>query len=410
MAQAIPAGYFSQNIDPVGYHDLNGRPAFKLAMQEMNNRWYLYVAHLWHRGWSILDVTDPQTPQFCTYVPGPENTWTIQIQVAEGKMITGLERIAPGWGGVEGQPFAEGFFVFDVSEPTQPKRLGHFQTGSTGTHRNFYDGGTLVHAAAGAPGLNGKIYRIVDIADPRSPKEIGRFSLPEQSAGAATGGLKFSCHGPAHIERDRAYLSYGDGGGIILDVADFAKPKMVSQLAFRGITATQGIHTYLPLPRRKLALINDEAIRENGDEDLNMAGIVDISDETKPRMISLLPLPEPPPESGLKNFYEKAGRFGPHNHHHPNHQACLEDRDDIAYLTYFNAGLRVYDIRDARQPKEFAYFVPGNPESRIGTKPSKLVAQSEDVLVDWRGYIYLSDKNHGIHILRLENIWSYRKV
>ncbi len=222
--------------------------------------------------------------------------------------------------------------------------------------------------------------------------------------------MKFSSHGPAHIEDNRAYLSYGDGGGIILDVSDMAQPRMISQLAFRGITATQGIHTYLPLPRRKIALINDEAIRENGDENLNLAGIADISDEKQPRMISLFPLPEPPPESGLKNFYQKGGRFGPHNHHHPNHQACLEDRDDIAYLTYFNAGLRVYDIRDARQPKEIAYFVPGDPQLRVGTKPSKLVAQSEDVLVDRRGFIYISDKNHGIFIVQLKHVWPYRVV
>src|SRR5688572_27417410 len=409
MAQETPKGYFAQNIEAVGYHDLNGKPAFKLAMQEVNNRWYLYVAHLWHRGWSVLAVTDPTAPELCTYVSGPENTWTIQIQVADGKMITGLERIAPGWGGVDGRPFTEGFFIFDVSAPTQPRQLGHFQTGSTGTHRNFYDGGNLVHAAAGTPGLTGKIYRIVDIADPAKPREVGRFSLPEQANGAPS-GLKFSCHGPAHIEGNRAYLSYGDGGGIILDLSDLSQPKMISQLAFRGITATQGIHTYLPLPRRKIALINDEAIRENGDENLNMAGIVDISDEKRPRMLSLFPLPEPPPESELTNFYEKAGRFGPHNHHHSNHQACLEARDDVAYLTYFNAGLRVYDIRDARQPKEIGYFVPADPLVRIGTKPSQLVAQSEDVLVDRRGCIYLSDKTYGIHILRLDNIWPYQSA
>ena len=101
--------------------------------------------------------------------------------------------------------------------------------------------------------------------------------------------------------------------------------------------------------------------------------------------------PNRAPESELKNFYEKAGRFGPHNHHHPNHQACLEDRDDVAYLTYFNAGLRVYDIRDARQPKEIGYFVPADPVTRIGLKPSRLVAQSEDVLVDRRG-CHLSER------------------
>jgi hypothetical protein len=408
MRQAIPQGFYTHNIEPVGYHDLNGRPAFKLAMQEVNNRWYLYLAHLWHRGWSVLDVTDVDAPDLCSYLPGPENTWTIQIQVADGKMITGLERIAPGWGGAADRSFTEGFFVFDVSQPTRPRQLGHFKTGSTGTHRNFYDGGNLVHAAAGAPGLTGKIYRAVDIADPANPREVGRFSLPEQAGPASQ--LKFSCHGPAHIEGNRAFLSYGDGGGIILDVSDITQPKLVSQLAFRGITATQGIHTYLPLPRRKIALINDEAIRENGDENLNLAGIVDISDEKRPLLLSLFPLPGPAPESELKNFYDKAGRFGPHNHHHPNHQACLQDRDDIAYLTYFNAGLRVYDIRDARMPKEIAYFVPPDPQTRIGTKPSKLVAQTEDVLVDRRGFIYISDKNHGIFILRLEHEWPYTSL
>ena len=403
----ILSGYYAQNVEVLGYHDLEGRPAFKLAMQEVNGRWYLYLAHLWHRGWSVLDVTDPTTPQLVTYIPGPENTWTIQIQVAEGKMITALERIAPGWGGVDGQAFAEGFFIFDVSEPTKPRRIGHFQTGSTGTHRNFYDGGNFIHAAAGAPGMAGKIYRIVDIADPAKPREVGQFSLPEQASGAATSGLKFSLHGPAHIEGTRAYLPYGDGGAIILDISELSRPRMVSQLAFRGITATQGIHTFLPLPRRRIALVNDEAIRENGDENLNMAGVVDISNESQPRLISLFPLPEPPAETGLNNFYEKGGRFGPHNQHHPNHQACLEERDDIAYLTYFNAGLRIYDIRDPRAPKEIAYFIPPDPKTRIGTKPSQLVAQTEDVLVDRRGCVYISDKNQGIYILKLNNVWPY---
>lgn len=407
MKQPVPQGYFAQNIEPLGYHDLDGKPAFKLAMQEVNGRWYLYLAHLWHRGWSILDVTEPTAPELVTHIPGPENTWTIQIQVADGKMITALERIAPGWGGADGEPFAEGFFIWDVSEPATPRRLGHFQTGSSGTHRNFYDGGDFVHAAAGAPGLAGKIYQAVDISDPTDPREVGRFSLTEQAGNLATPGAKFSCHGPVHVEDDRAYLSYGDGGGVILDISDLARPKLVSQITFRGITASQGIHTFLPLPRRKLALINDEAIRENGDENLNLAGIIDISDETQLRLASLLPLPLPPPESGLKNFYEKGGRFGPHNQHHSNHQACLEDRDDIAYLTYFNAGLRVYDIRDPRTPREFAYFIPPDPRTRIGLKPSRLVAQTEDVLVDRRGCIYISDKNLGIYILCLQQVWPY---
>jgi len=403
----IPTPYFAHNIEVLGYHDLGGRPAFKLALQEVSGRWYLYMGHLWHKGWSILDVTDPTAPEYVRFIPGPENTWTIQIQVAEGKMITALERIAPGWGGGEGNHHSEGFFVFDVSQPTIPRPLGHYRTNSTGTHRNFYDGGSLVHVAGGAPGFSGKIYQIVDISDATKPKEISRFCFPEQAEGAAKSGARLSLHGPAHVEGNRAYLPYGDGGGIILDISDIKHPEMVSQIIFRGLCSRQGIHTFLPLPRRALALINDEAINENGEESLNLAGIVDLKDEKEPRLISLFPQPVPPQETGLKNFFEKGGRFGPHNQHHPSHQRCLEDRDDIAYLTYFNAGLRVYDIRDARTPREIASFIPPDPKERIGTKPSRLVAQVEDVLVDRRGCIYISEKNQGIYILRLKEVWPY---
>src|SRR5207248_5895001 len=111
--------------------------------------------------------------------------------------------------------FAEGCFIFDVSEPTKPRRIGHFQTGSTGTHRNFYGGGNFIHAAAGAPGMAGKIYRIVDIADSAKPREVGQFSLPEQASGAATSGLKFFFYCPRHIQGTRAYLPYCACGAII---------------------------------------------------------------------------------------------------------------------------------------------------------------------------------------------------
>ncbi|MFQ5902529.1 MAG: LVIVD repeat-containing protein [Candidatus Binatia bacterium] len=396
----------AHNIEVLSYHDLDGRPAFKLAMQEVAGHWYLYMGHLWHRGWSILDVTDPSCPEHVAFIPGPENTWTIQVQVAEGKMITALERIAPGWGGNEGQPYSEGFLIWDVSHPKRPRQMGHYRTHSTGTHRNFYDGGSLVHVAGGAPGFDKKIYQIVDISSPERPKEVARFWLPEQKE-MPKDETRLSCHGPATVEGKRAYLPYGEGGAIILDISEPSHPRLVSQMIFKGISNHHGIHTFLPLPRRKLALVNDEAINENGEENLNLAGIIDLKDEANPRLIALFPQPSPPSQTGIKNFFEKGGRFGPHNQHHPNHQPCLEDRDDIAYLTYFNAGLRVYDTRDERSPKEIAYFIPPDPQQRIGTKPSSLVVQTEDALVDRRGFIYISHKNQGLYILRLKNVWPY---
>ena len=51
-------------------------------------------------------------------------------------------------------------------------------------------------------------------------------------------------------------------------------------------------------------------------------------------------------------------------------------------------------------PREVGYFVPPDPTERIGLLPKTLVVQSEDVLGDARGYIYVTDKNHGLYVLR----------
>ena len=46
------------------------------------------------------------------------------------------------------------------------------------------------------------------------------------------------------------------------------------------------------------------------------------------------------------------------------------------------------------------YSVPADPKERRGVLPKTLVAQSEDVFVDTRGCIYVTDKTQGLHILR----------
>ena len=87
----LPAVLEHKRMELIGYHDLERRPGFKLAMQERAGRWYLYMAHFWHSGWTIVDVTDPASPQLVNFVEGPANTLTSQVQVADGKMVVSLE-------------------------------------------------------------------------------------------------------------------------------------------------------------------------------------------------------------------------------------------------------------------------------------------------------------------------------
>ena len=391
-----------KNVRVVSYTDVDGRPPFKLAIQEVNGRWYLYMGHLWDRGWSIVDVTDPKKPETLKFIPGPENTWTIQMEVADDKMITALEQIAPGWGGDPSQPFDEGFLIWDLADPVNPELLGQWKTGGSGTHRDFYAGGPYVHTAAGMPGYSGNIYVIVDISDPANPVEAGRWWVPGQHvAGGETPEPFVSLHGPPYVEGDTAYLSYGAAGLIILDISDVANPQLVGQLDFSPpFLDFIGVHSVLPLPSRGLLWANSESIRENCEEPLNQASLVDISDLTNPTLISLMPVPEPPKGAPYANFCEKGARFGPHNINQHYHSPFVEKRDDLMYLTYFNAGLRIYDISDPYLPQEVGYFIPPQPTQRYGPVPSNFRVQSEDVLVDSRGYIYLTQKNQGIWILR----------
>src|SRR5687767_9585274 len=89
-AQEPPPPVELENLEVVGYSDLGGRPGLKLALQVVGQRWYLFTGQLWHRGWSVLDVTDPSAPQVVATIPGPRNTWTIQVNVADGMLLGGL--------------------------------------------------------------------------------------------------------------------------------------------------------------------------------------------------------------------------------------------------------------------------------------------------------------------------------
>lgn len=401
-------GYYAENVDFVSYHDLEGKPCFKMAIQVVNDKWYLYLTHLWQSAWTIMDITDPSTPRKIKEIPGPENTWTLNIQVADRLMLTGLEQVKESWGGNPEASFEEGLYIWDVSNPTEPRKLSHWKTGYLGTHRNHYEGGRYAHLTAAMPGFIGYIYVILDMGNPEQPQEVGRWFLPEQYAagGARPGRMPFvGLHGPAYIDGNRAYLGYGQGGMVILDISDYSNPQLVSRLDFGPALGSRlGLHTVLPMKNRDIALVCSEAIAEDANEPLNYAGIVDISDETKPRLISLFPIPLPPPGVSYPNFNKRGGRFGPHNFHHYQNQSHLYKSDNLAFMANFNAGFRVYDIKDPYIPKEVGYFLPHDPIERKGLLPKKLVTQSEDVIVDKRGYAYFTDKNHGLFIVRYSGI------
>jgi hypothetical protein len=411
-AHATVEGPFAHGLRQIGYCDLGGRSAFKMAIREHEGRWWMYTSTFWEPGYNIIDITDPTRPTLVRHVVldlRPPLV-TLQVQVAGDLMITSIEAVdIPGEEKRDHKaPVAdEGFIIWSLEHPDEPKRLGQFRTGGRGTHRNFYAGGRYVYATGLPEGYDGHILQIVDIVDPSHPVEVSRWWLPGQwVAGGERGAVPNTLlHGGAYVRGNRAYLPYSAGGFVILDVSDVRSPKQVGVLPFSPpFVSNIAVHTAPPLDARPLVIVNSEPVAEDGTDAMDVVGMVDVSNESSPRLVALFPLPAPPPGAPYKNFYQKGGRFGPHNQHQWQGQPALLHDENRVFLSYFNARLRVYDIRDERMPREIAYFVPRDPETRLGPLPrSRLVCQTEDVIVDARRNIFISDKNQGIHVLRLDD-------
>jgi hypothetical protein len=397
---------FASNFEAIGYHDLDNRPGFKFAMQERAGRFYLYTAHLWEAAVSILDVTDPRRPKLLKRIEGPGNTWSHQIQIADGLMVVNHEHRIPGWGfDPQGPPPEEGLLIYDVDDPAVPRLLGKWRGGGNGTHRNFYTGGRYVHATASRRGFRGKHYVILDIVDPSHPVEVGAWWVPGQKEGEETPeryrNKLIDLHGPPYVVGDRVYCPWSAAGLVILDIADPTNPRLVSTLDVNPPLGSRiALHTVIPARDPNYLIVNSEALRERCDEPVNFAGLVDIRNEREPRLVCIFPLPEIPAGYPARDFIDKGGRFGPHNQHHHQGNAALLPQDRYVYLTYFNAGLQVYDIANPHFPRIAGYYIPDDPAARLGPLPSELVAQYEDVIVDRRGYAYVSEKNSGLHVLR----------
>jgi len=402
-AEAIPAGGRGENVEVVGFTNANGKSPFKMTLMQHGDRWLMYTSTFFEAGWSIIDVTDPKNPHVVKWIPGPDNSATWQVDLADGKLIANVDTRPKNWGGDPNKPGGDGVYIYDVkTDPLNPKELGVFKTGE-GTHRNGYPGGKYMYLAAGVPGIRGDFFMTVDISDPANPKEVGRFVTETQAAGSKLPDDGARLHGPAEIRGDRAYLSYGGAGLIIGDVSDPANFKEISRLDFAPPFGPESlaVHTVVPYLEKNLLLVNGEPTPEKCTNPLGMAGLVDIKDEKKPRLISLLPAPQPPKGEPRDWFCTRGGRFGPHNQPQLHHNPLMAKQGDLIYLTYFNAGLRIYDISAPYNPVEVGWYLPPDPRERHGVLPTTaLVTQSEDVIVDTRGYIYVSHKNDGIYILR----------
>ena len=430
----------------VGAHDLQARSGYQPTIHRQGDRYIAYIGH--HggtdaiprpmnpqtgqpeaNGTSILDVTDPANPKYLKHLPG-----------AEGKYEDGgaqMVRVCNGADLPKGDAKAvymlrtfgnEAHEIWDVADPANPRllvRLG----GLKNTHKNWWECDTgIAFLVSGVEGWRTRrMTEVYDLSDPAKPVKIRDFGLPGQQPGS-TGAVPTELHGPISTgpTANRVYFGYGTNKGGILQIIDRDRlingPKEPTPENLRypeigrlDMLPLTGAHTTFPMPKmpiaefakdkdgktRDIVMIVNESLVNECQEARQMVWFVDTTIETRPMVISSYTVPE---ASG--NFCERGGRFGAHSSNESMAQVYYKK---VAFISFFNAGVRAIDVRDPYHPREIAYFIPAITEATDkrclkmeGQERCKVAIQTNNVETDDRGYIYIADRaNTGLHILEL---------
>ncbi len=388
MSEALSVGtnhgvLHSPNIKPISRMDLGG------AGQVTIDGHYAYLGYMYGpEGTSILDISDPRKPKvLSTIMLQAEGSHSHKVRVVGDLMFVNSELR----GRVSGTYEDGGWRIYDIADKTNPKLIHFEKTYAKGVHRFDVDE-NYAYMSTEMEGFVGNILVIYDIRNPSRPEEVGRWWMPGQNVAAGETPKSLGAeHRLHHALRsgDRMYAGLWMSGFGIIDVSDISRPKTLGMYDVHP-RALEPSHTLLHVPFKvkgmDIALGTDEErSSRGGDEGKPHAPlyVFDVSDPAKMKPIAEYHVPE-----SASPYNGRGIRFGAH-------QFREEMDDTLTYVTWFAAGLRIFDIADPFAPKEVGYFIP---EPGKG----KNAPQTNDVEMDDRGLLYITDKARGFDVIEFE--------
>jgi hypothetical protein len=439
----------ARNMRLVGYNDLQARSAYQPIVQKQGERYIAYIGHhggtesipkpinaltnqAEFNGTSIIDVTNPAKPKYLAHIPGQEGLGekggAQMVRACDGRSLPKGDREKTYLLRTFG---SEGHEIWNVSRPEQPALITRVSWELKDTHKSWWECETgIAYLVSGVPNWRTRrMTEVYDLSDPATPVKIREFGLVGQEPGAA-GAVPTELHGMISTgpERNRIYFGYGTNKGGILQILDREKlvkgrkestpdnlrNPVVGELHMLPLV---GAHSTIPLGKVKIAefsrdlagqvremimIVNEALVNEcQAAETRQMVWFVDATVESAPMVVSHFDVPE---SSG--NFCTRGGRFGSHS---ANESTAPVFYQKLAFVSWFNAGVRAIDIRDPYQPKEAGYFIPAITQATDrrcikvdNQERCKIAIQTNNVETDDRGYIYIVDRaNTGLHILEL---------
>jgi hypothetical protein len=330
----------------------------------------------------VVDAKDPAKPVITQRLVtpamlDPHESLTVHQQRA---LLAGVA----GW-----DPLGNGpafFDIYDVGDDcAQPRPLASLPVNAIGHEGDFAPDGNTYYGTY--PRTS---FTAIDVSDAALPRTL--MSRPV----TINHGLSVRDDG------NRLYLSQIATGSIgngvlILDVSQVQARAPVPQISVVSeLTWTDGATAQHTIPVTIGGKPHLIAVDEAG---LGMARIIDITDETKPFIVSKLKNEIDMPDAEEARVADGGNSGFTYQGHY-----CGVDRrvePTVAGCSYFWQGIRIFDIRDPYRPKEIAYF---NPWGADGSYASARVS-----FIPERAEVWATDQANGFYILRFTNgVWPFK--
>jgi hypothetical protein len=361
--------------------------------------------------WAI-DLREPARPRplasFAKF-PGSdgEDVWvgSVRSKAFKGDLAAvGVQRCA------RREPGFAGLALYDVSDPARPRELGRLDTGvASGVHElgvvQRPDGRVLALAAVPysfnvSQGRLGDL-RIIDITDPRRPRQLADWDIrrdgPAEVRGQLAARRDVFCHSAWPFAKgNRLFASFWSAGVQFLDIGDPAAPRLIGRTSYRDEDGYRGAHSGWFNQDETLFVQNDEAMQAIGSgsgASWTFQRVFDTSSLERPRLLSTFATESAVP--GRDGRVATDGIYSVHN-------AVV--RGDLEYASWYSDGVRVVDLADPRRPREVAWFVPPPASPRQTAATAQNGRRDMPVVwgvYPWKDMVLASDMNSGLWVFRV---------
>ena len=406
-------------------------------------------------GVPVINITNPAQP-----VRVSSLTSTAMIDPWESLRVNAARGLLAADNGLGGGGGPE-IDLYDISSDcTQPQLLASVPIG-TGTdggivpktapvgHEGGFSPDGFTYYIGGALSLS---YYAVDLTIPTQPKLISSISMADLGMGSFPHGLSVSRDGtrayfvssgnmgaaygsvPPPLDNPNAS---GDNGFFVVDTSEVqrrlpnAQMRRIATVQVRNGSVAQ--HTIPFSVAGKPYLLEVDEGGSGGLQDPSAAGvkaacnagmapfpmghIYDMASEAAPRLVSELRLETHATENCDKVIPDILGLT---TFTYGSHYCSVDNRENATALacSYFNSGVRVFDIRNPSKPKEIAYYNPASVQAPGAGSGHLMFGQHRAGGPDWcaarldfdfdRRLLTTACQDNGLLVLAFENgTWPF---